>query len=110
MKAAFLNSIDGYHSLKDTAFNKIQSPIIVLMYHRVLPNNKANSSLVVSSSNFKDQINYLNENYTLLKFDSNWQKAEKPRFIITFDDGYYDNYVIARDFLTKKSIPSTFFI
>lgn len=110
MKKAVLKSIDKFHSYRDSVYNKIQSPVIVLMYHRVLSENKENNSLTVSSKNFQDQMNYLKENFNILRFDSDWQKSNSPSFVITFDDGYYDNYLIARDFLAKESIASTFFI
>lgn len=110
MKQTILSTLNKYNAVRDKLSNKIKPPIIVLMYHRVLSENKESSPFIVTTQNFKKQINYLKNNFKILKFDDDWSDVDTPSFVITFDDGYYDNYVIARDFLDKESIPSTFFI
>ena len=110
MKTALLKTINNFYLYRDKVYNRIQTPVIVLMYHRVLAENKNNNSLIISSKNFQEQISYLKNNFNIIKFDSDWQKVNSPSFVITFDDGYYDNYLIARDFLAKESIAATFFI
>jgi len=88
----------------------------VLMYHRI--NEGAESSrLIVSPESFHRQMQFLNDsNYQVLSLDeyvSLLRSGEKPRkksVVITFDDGYEDNYTNAYPVLKKFQIPATIFV
>ena len=110
LKSHILKFFDQCYRLEGKILNKVNPPIIVLMYHRVLTDNYSNQPYTVTTKNFKDQINYLTQNYDIRRFEDSWKNTKRPSFVITFDDGYYDNYLVAKEFLVKNNIPSTFFI
>lgn len=95
---------------RNRLLNKFKPPVVVLMYHRVLENNPNNSPLTVTQSNFQQQMTFLKNNFNILRFEDDWNTIDKPSIVITFDDGYYDNYLAAKNILEPENIPATFFI
>ncbi len=76
---------------------------IILMYHRILGNSEHNHSyshdgIIVNTNSFKKQIKFLSQNFNILTIDnfSTHIKENKPfdgtSCLITFDDGWHDNY------------------
>lgn len=110
MKVLIHSLLNGSNNIYNNTLNVFGKPIIILMYHQVLSENEDDSSLVVTTRNFKNQIDYIRENFDILRFDDDWSHIERPSFVITFDDGYENNYSIAKNYLIKNHIPSTFFI
>ena len=81
------------------------------MYHSVSDNMWGISELFVSPSSMEEQLAYLNENgYTTLFFEDLWniENIEKP-VILTFDDGYTDNYEKLFPLLRKYNCKATIF-
>lgn len=80
--------------------DSIRLPII--MYHAILKNNKSKSKFIVSPNTFENDLKYIKENgYTTIVMKDlidfvyeNKELPEKP-IMITFDDGYYNNYLYA---------------
>ena len=110
MKQRILNTLEHYNHVKNHVLNAFNHPVIVLMYHRILDQNEQGSPYTVTTSHFRDQMLYLKDHFEMVGLEDNWQNLERPACVITFDDGYYDNYTIARDFLSPQSIPATFFV
>jgi len=85
-----------------------------IMYHHV--NDHAEDSITISPKRFDEQIRYMKESgYTPLflneMYDCVWGKAplpEKP-VVITFDDGYVDNWIHAFPILGKHGFKATIF-
>ena len=99
----------GYSSL-----NYFQG-VPVLNYHQI--NNQDHNALTLSDSEFETQINYLQQNgYTGISPDQladylQYGKPLPPKpVLITFDDGYKDNYQIAYPILQKYHFPATIFL
>lgn len=90
--------------------NQLDPPIIVLLYHRVADLETDPQLLAVSLSNFEKHMQYLKENHPILRFEDDWGKVKKPSVVITFDDGYLDNYLNAKPILEKYQIPATIFV
>lgn len=90
--------------------NLIDSPIIVLLYHRVAELPSDPEQLAVSPSNFRQQLVYLKQHFSIVQFDEEWRGLQSPAVAITFDDGYADNLFQALPILEEVSVPATFFV
>lgn len=97
-------------SIKNRMLNYFDAPIIVLLYHRVANLDIDFQQLAVSIENFDDQMAYLKNNFPILRFEDNWNNINTPSVVITFDDGYFDNYKNALPILEKYKLPATIFI
>ncbi|WP_291635567.1 polysaccharide deacetylase family protein [Clostridium sp.] len=89
--------------------------IPILMYHSI--SYEKGNTLRVSKENFRNQMKYIkNNNYTALTLDelySYMQKGGKlptKPIVITFDDGYIDNYTNAYPILKEFKIKATMFV
>ena len=88
----------------------------ILMYHHIDERGGV-SSLSVSPENFRRQMRFLSEhNYNVISLAEFVQaKLEKKRLarntvVLTFDDGYEDNYLLAYPVLKKYSLPAIIFV
>ena len=83
--------------------------VLTLLYHRVNCLKKDIQMLAVEPENFYAQMQYLKQNYKIVKFDEDWDKFEQDAVCITFDDGYFDNYQnavpIFSDIPERKTVP-----
>lgn len=92
----------------------------VLAYHRVLDTRAdfAFDEDLISANRkqFRDQMCYLKEHYTPITFkhlcaaNSNSSALPERPVIISFDDGFDDNYYNAFKILEELDIPATFYI
>lgn len=90
------------------------------MYHRVSNQNIRNIKdslpfLFISESNFEKQLAFIKKRFHVIGFEELelYKKAGKlPRnsLIITFDDGYQDNYSPGYQLLKKYALKACFFI
>lgn len=90
--------------------NKKSFPI--LYYHAVNDKIEGIEELFVSPAEFEKQMAFLKKNnYTVITFDriKDIQSIENP-VIITFDDGYEDNYTYAYPVLKKYGFQATIFM
>lgn len=90
--------------------NRLDPPVIVLIYHRVTTLSSDPGMLAVSPENFREQMRYLKDTVSLVRFEDDWAKAVKPAVCITFDDGYADNGLEALPILEEVGVPATFFV
>ena len=85
--------------------NNFQS-VIILTYHRVISPEDCHDifsspHIVVTKNTFEKQIKFLSDNYRILSLEefyeySSSRKTLPPKSaVITFDDGWKDNYVNA---------------
>ena len=84
----------------------------VLMYHGVTDDLWGMTELFVKPANMDEQIGYLVENgYTPIWFEDlpYVDTIEKP-VILTFDDGYMDNYTELFPILQKYGVKATVFV
>jgi peptidoglycan/xylan/chitin deacetylase (PgdA/CDA1 family) len=90
--------------------------IYILMYHSVSKNkNQSTFPYDISESSFKDQLLILNDFVEFVHPADLCSKrsipiTDQPQVLITFDDGYYNNYSIAAPILRDLGIPALFFV
>ena len=80
----------------------------ILMYHSILKTNKSNNKFIISPTEFENDLKYIKDNgyTTIVMLDlieyvyENKKLPEKP-IMLTFDDGYYNNYLYAFPLLKK---------
>ncbi|NWF66995.1 MAG: polysaccharide deacetylase family protein [Campylobacterales bacterium] len=85
--------------------------MIIYMYHSLTHETTSNSSFVVTKQKFEKQINYIKKRYKIVSIvDIEKYIHEKDVAILTFDDGYLDNYSIAYQYLKQFNIPFTIFL
>jgi peptidoglycan/xylan/chitin deacetylase (PgdA/CDA1 family) len=94
---------------------------IILMYHQVLDvkHNRENHlplGMVTLENTFAEQMGYLREHSNVISLDQlvNCLRDKKrlpPRsVVITFDDGWRDNYLFAFPILRKYDLPAAVFL
>lgn len=90
--------------------------IPVLMYHSI-NTDSAGSALIVEPDTFRKQMKFLKDNkFNFMSMDEyvellmSGKKQKNKSVVITFDDGYEDNYSQAFPILKELNIPATVFI
>lgn len=92
-----------------------QPHAIILAYHRVTKTEYDPQLLCVSPANFADQLAVLASEHHVLSLSAlvaAQQARQLPRrsVVITFDDGYADNFLEARPLLQQYGYPATIFV
>ena len=91
--------------------------LTILAYHRVADYDPGaafdlDEALISAIPiNFESQVKWLKQNFSIISFDSlqDCKNIVNP-LIITFDDGYKDNYKNAYPILKKYHVPATIFL
>jgi len=105
--------------LRASRWGRCRRRLTILAYHRVARAYDypwLDESLISAyPAQFEEQVSYLARNYSVLTFsrlERLWQSANLPEnaLIITFDDGYLDNYEVAFPILRRYRVPATFFL
>lgn len=101
-------------------FSRKKNFIQVLTYHRVLPDGQYEhyfrKSMALKESAFCDQINYISKHYKIISIEESLallegcNKIDDRYIVVTFDDGYIDNYLYAFPILKKYNVPATIFL
>ncbi|MEP6583931.1 MAG: polysaccharide deacetylase family protein [Ginsengibacter sp.] len=85
------------------------------MYHRIGDSEADTWDIAVSPENLEEQLMVLKKTKKVVPLKSlvrgirnKWIK--KDSIAITFDDGYADNFYVAKPLLEKYQLPATFFI
>lgn len=84
--------------------------VLVLLYHRVTKIDNDFWKIATPPELFEKEIAYLKSNYHILNLKDDWSKADEKSVVITFDDGYVDNYRNAIPILEKYNVPATFYV
>lgn len=111
LKLSYYSGIS--HLFKELNKNKV----VVLMYHGVMSDKSTIDNgdwLQVKAHEFRIQMAWLKKHYDVCTLDSLLEKpaasTTKPRAVITFDDGYANNYHYALPILEEFGLPATIFI
>jgi peptidoglycan/xylan/chitin deacetylase (PgdA/CDA1 family) len=86
----------------------------ILLYHGIGKPQRPLTLSNVEKSNFFQQMAYLKKQYNVISVndlyrDMETKSVKKKTVVITFDDGYLDNYIYAFPILKKYNIPATIF-
>ena len=104
--------IDTYSLVK----NNLRSQAVIIMYHRVGTNKDIWSIDTTDTSDFEKQMKYLLKTHKIISLEKlaraiiEKRALPKRAAVITFDDGYKDNYTNAFPILKKYNIPATIFL
>lgn len=100
--------------------NRRNHSALILIYHRII--DQKDRILYKSYSvhhllkDFEKEMAYLKKTYKIISLNDLVSKIKEnraldaPSIVITFDDGYQDNYRLAYPILKKYSIPATIFL
>ncbi len=108
-----LGFLDAYASLRGKMG---KSQVAVLVYHRVSPPQVGGSLEPLNTQIFEKQTEGYCRDYEVISLDELTEKvySGKPlpskAVVITFDDGYKDNYLHAYPILKRHHIPATIFL
>lgn len=84
--------------------------VLPLLYHRVVDLENDVWNIAVSPEHFEEQMNYLSQKYPIIRYDDDWSKVKEKSLVVTFDDGYADDFYNALPILEKYRVPAIFFI
>lgn len=102
-----------------TAFGFLRKHYVVpiLMYHSVAPVIDPGNMIAVSAASFEKQMRFLkSHNYNVITLGKlavklkNREKIPDRTVVLTFDDGYKDNYTYAFPILKKYNLTADMFI
>jgi peptidoglycan/xylan/chitin deacetylase (PgdA/CDA1 family) len=93
----------------------------ILAYHRVLDVEKRafpfdHDLISASSALFRDQLRFVRDHFNVISFEDLARAEDEGRpwpergVIITFDDGYRDNFSHAYPILRELNLPATIFV
>jgi len=94
--------------------------LVILTYHRILPHAERRTAtsrpMILSAELFDRQMAKLARRYRVLSQEDALEHFKTGRrfpdraVLVTFDDGYADNFEHALPILSRHSIPATFFL
>lgn len=92
-----------------------RAEVAILMYHRVYKASSDPQLLCVTPEHFSEHMDYLSRSYSVIslsKLVQNLLEGNLPKraVAITFDDGYFDNFLYAKKILMQFSNPATIFV
>jgi peptidoglycan/xylan/chitin deacetylase (PgdA/CDA1 family) len=101
----------NWYKKRDLATKKI----LVLMYHRIADIDRDPWQLAVTPEHFEQSLTLLQKKFNVITVSElveqlNNKSITSDSVCLTFDDGYADNFHIAKPLLEKYSCPATFFI
>lgn len=99
----------------------LRGKAVVLMYHRVLDDaeraaSASHPALVVSRRTFERQMRWLRGWFSVLSLEEFARQVERgepfarPSCLVTFDDGWRDNYTNAFPALRREGLPALIFL
>jgi peptidoglycan/xylan/chitin deacetylase (PgdA/CDA1 family) len=111
--SGMFGAIGGYHVVK----RFVQPAITIIVYHRIIADdhNGIKPYLSVTESNLRNQIRFYKREYLLLSLDEAIEQLqncsiERKSLVITFDDGYEDNYSLGMKVFQEEGVRPAVFI
>ncbi len=113
--AKVLKSLLGSRFAVSSGSKYLKHPTIALMYHDLRDDyDECESWLKVSKSAFTQQLEELHQVCDFIMpsdlVDDSAGKSGRLRILLTFDDGFVNNYRIALPILEQYNVPALFFV
>jgi len=100
---------------------RLRRRALVLLYHRVLPatdsaQSFSSKAIIVSPATFERHLRFLQRHFSVLGPEefrtwlSSGRDYPRPPCLITFDDGWKDNFTHARPALKTRNLPAIIFL
>lgn len=105
-----ISAVHYFTSTSNSADNSLTESVKlpIIMYHGILKDPKLQGKFVISPDTFESDLKYLQENgfntifvQDLIDYVYNDSPLPNNPIMITFDDGYYNNYLYAFPLLKK---------
>lgn len=109
----FILSLTGIVYFRKNIIKKYKN-IKILLYHSVSDTN--NDEISVTKKQFEQQMEYISKNYDVISLDEAFDYLKlgnikkENALVITFDDGYKDNFYNAYPILSKFNLKATIFL
>jgi peptidoglycan/xylan/chitin deacetylase (PgdA/CDA1 family) len=100
----------------------LRGKVAILTYHRVVSKKELDAEYIqpgmyVTAETFAMQMGFLKQYFSVISFtdllrlwsERRWN-AEQRYCVVTFDDGWLDNYVYALPVLKRHALPATVFL
>lgn len=122
LKATVWRTLAGLYFASGLRWIRHRGRVLILTYHRVVPDHMLQDEhiqpgMYVRRQSFEAHIIYLRKRFNIISLDELldlWQtnrlKNHQSYCVITFDDGWKDNYQFAFPILMKDRIPATIFL
>lgn len=121
LKLAIAHSLYAVGLLQLWLRIKLRRKAVVLMYHRVLTEDEmaatgSHPAIVVKQETFAMQMEILRKRFRVMTIDEFVERMERnipfenSSCLVTFDDGWRDNYYNAFPILTRHQIPAVIFL
>ena len=110
--ASFWYKLQG--TKMERGFRDANYKVPIVCYHSVSPQYNSGAFRITPNA-FEEQISYLTHHYNVIPLSAFVDQiykgqALKNTVIVTFDDGYRDNYIYAYPILKKYKCPATIFL
>ena len=95
--------------------NRVVQGAAILLYHRIAELPTDPQLLCVTPRHFEEHLEILRKEYSpvgLWELSQGYQQGSLPQraVVVTFDDGYFDNFANAKPLLERYDIPATVFV
>jgi glycosyltransferase involved in cell wall biosynthesis/peptidoglycan/xylan/chitin deacetylase (PgdA/CDA1 family) len=110
-----LGELTPFKQLADSLLN---SGAMIFMFHQVLPRGSEcfEPELVTCEDTFSEFLDWIAKNYHVVEFDELASRRKepsnrnRPECVLTFDDGWRDNFTFAFPHLRRRGFPATIFL
>lgn len=122
LKTAAWSMLAGAYYYSGLPHVRNRGQVAILTYHRVVSDDmvreeRIQAGMYVRVQSFESQIDYLRKRFVVLSIAELlelWRtdrfEREKSYCVITFDDGWRDNYLYAFPLLRKRGVSATIFL
>ena len=110
------------YALSPGYLEPLRGKVIILTYHRVVSKKELDAEYIqpgmyVTAETFAMQMRFIKQYFSVISFaellrlwsEETWN-AEQRYCVVTFDDGWLDNYVYALPVLKQNALPATVFL